>query len=832
MADGFVAKLKPRWILGIGIVLAVLCLVFAGTRLEFSNDRTRMLDPHHPAQQRFEEFRQAFGANPEVVLLVSCSDQELRRACADALVQQLGGEPRLKEVSGFLEMPLLPQQGLYYTSLENLDLLEERLKLQETFRDGRLPPQSEVTRELLHSLRSRGHEPYQSPFGPYPPQLESRRYLQLTPDTLVVAARVIAGPGSDDALLERLRTRVNQVVREHAGVEVVLGGDFVAFCDDGQAARRTAIQVSLISLILVHSFFRWAFGRPQPARLALLTVVLALCWSCAWAALVAPKLNLITLNFMATLIGLGMDFNVQMLYRFFEERDRHSDAEAAVKKTLASVGKENFVGALATSAAFFSLMATPFLGVAQLGMISGVGVLLCWLASVTILPALLLATGGQGTAPPPGPWQRWELKWRSSPRLVLLVAAGITVLAALNLQRPSFDYNLLHMMPADAQAIRIDREFHQRCGMCSLYACSLAADENEMRRRTEEFRKLPGVARVESPADWIPENAGQRRSRIGTLLAKLAGPPKWLKELPEPSQRLTTEQLLSLKKRFQGGDAEVSKILEQLGPGPIQDGLSHFFGEFKHDLIRRHEWLAAQREEPEPKWSQLPADLLNRYRQGSVWLIKIYPKEDVWEKAPLERFIGELSRVDPEVTGLPLLTQTYLQQIKDSYWVAGRNALVAISLILLISFRRLDEALWALAPKLLGVIWMLGAMGVLGVNFNPANATALPLTLGIGLVFGVHVVHRLRENPHHGVFAGSTGNAVLVSGVSTVLGYISLVTSSYRGIASLGLIMGLGVVSSLLTSLVVLPVVRQVFVTPGSKRSGLPDVAHKDRNQE
>ncbi|MBX3167513.1 MAG: MMPL family transporter [Candidatus Eremiobacteraeota bacterium] len=810
----------------------MLCLVFAGSRLEFSNDRTRMLDPRHPAQQRFEEYRRAFGASPEVVLLVTCSDEELRRACAEALVKQLSAESRLQEVSGILEMPLLPQQSLYYTSPENLDQLEDRLKLQETFQDGRLPPQSEVTRELLHSLRSRGHEPYQSPFGPSPPLLERRRYLQLTPETLVVAARVAPGPGSDEALLDRLRARVNDVMREHAGVEVVLGGDFVAFCDDGRAARRTALQVSLLSLILVHSFFRWAFGRPQPARLALLTVLVALCWSCAWVALVSPRLNLITLNFTATLIGLGMDFNVQMLYRFFEERDHGSDPEPALKKTLASVGKENFVGALATSAAFFSLMATPFLGVAQLGMISGVGVLLCWLASITILPALLLISGAQGKAPPPGPWQRWEQNWRSRPRLVLLIAATVSLLAGLNLHRPRFDYNLLHMMPENALAIHNDREFHQRCGMCSLYACSLAAGEQEMRRRTEEFRKLPGVARVESPADWVPENPGQRRPRIHELLARRGETPEWLKELPEPGQRLSTEQLLELKKRFNGGDAEVSQVLGQLGPGPIQDGLSHFFGEFKQDLRSRHEWLDAQREEPEPQWSQLPADLLNRYHQGSLWLIKIYPKEDIWEKASLERFLQELSRVDPQVTGLPLLTQTYLQQLKDSYWLAGRNALLAISLILLLSFRRLDEALWALAPKLLGVVWMLGAMGLLGINFNPANATALPLTLGIGLVFGVHVVHRLRGHPQHGVFAGSTGNAVLVSGVSTVLGYISLVTSPYRGIASLGLIMGLGVISSLITSLVVLPVVRQILVAPRPESSRLPDVAHKDGRQE
>jgi predicted RND superfamily exporter protein len=765
-----------------------------------------MLDPRHPAQQRFEEYRRAFGASPEVVILVTCADRDLREACAGAMLEPLKGEPRLRDLSGVLDLPLLPQQGLYYTSETSLNRLETRLKRAQPGLTG-LP---EVTRELLHSLRSRGHEPYQSPFGPAPPGLESRRYLQLSPDTLVVAARV--DPGSDDdALLDRLRRKVDEVGRQHAGVDLLLGGDFVAFCDDARAARRTALQVSLISLLLVHAFFRWSFGRPQPARLALLTVLIALCWSCAWVAWASPNLNLITINFTATLIGLGMDFNVQMLYRFFEERERHPDAESAMKRTLASVGKENLVGALATSAAFFSLMATPFLGVAQLGLISGVGVLLCWLASVSLLPALILGFASQGKAPPPGPWQSWEQSWRSHPRVVLTLAGLVSLLAALNLGRPGFDYNLLHMMPQTALAIQNDREFHERCGMCSLYACSLAGSEQEMRDRTEAFRKLPGVARVESPADWIPQNSQARRQRIHNLLA-LAGQtraPDWLEQLPGPDQRLSTAQLLSLKQRFNGGDAQVSELLGQLGPGPIQDGLSHFFGEFKRDLESRKQWLSRQKEEPVPDWSQLPPELLHRYHRGPLWLIKIYPKQDVWEKAPLERFLEEISRVDPQITGLPILTHTYLQQIKDSYWVAGRNALVAISLILLFSFRRVDEALWALAPKLLGIVWMLGAMGILGIHFNPANATALPLTLGIGLVFGVHVVHRLRDNPRLGVFAGSTGNAVLVSGVSTVLGYISLISSPYRGIASLGLIMGLGVISSLITSLVILPLVRQ-----------------------
>jgi hypothetical protein len=256
---------------------------------------------------------------------------------------------------------------------------------------------------------------------------------------------------------------------------------------------------------------------------------------------------------------------------------------------------------------------------------------------------------------------------------------------------------------------------------------------------------------------------------------------------------------------LKGQHSQLSRQLQQLGPGPIQDGLSYFFLELHDDLARRLSWLQQQKSDPIPSWDQIPAPLLTGYRHGQQWLIKIYPKADAWDKEPLQQFLAETGGVDPQVTGLPLLTYTYLEQLRSSYWVAGRNALVAICLILCISFRRLDRALWALAPTLLGMIWMLGAMGLLGVNFNPANATALPLTLGIGLVFGVHIVHHIFERGG-GVFAGSTGSAVMVSGVSTVLGYLSLLSSPYRGIASLGLVMGLGIVSSLVASLVVLPV--------------------------
>ena len=778
----------------------MLSLAYARSRIHFSNDRTRMLDSGHLAQRQFEEYRRLFGVQPEVVVLVSCSDESLRSHAVEDLLHRWQSESALQGLSGVLELPHLPQQGLYYASPTQLDEIERRLRTQSQYSRGKFPDDPGVIAQLLQALRSRGREPYQSPFGPAPPLLSARVPLQMTPQTAVVMARV-AHP--DKGLIARLRGTLEQSARLHAGVHFELGGDFVATSDDARSARRTALQVSLLSLILVHSFFRWAFGRPQPARMALLTVVVALSWSCAWVGWSTPELNLITINFCATLIGLGMDFNVQMLYRF-QERRQQEDSTEALAHTLNTIGRENLVGALATSAAFFSLTATPFVGVAQLGRISGVGVLLCWLASVTVLPCLLALFDLTPVPPRESPWERWERSWRSRPGLVLTLALGVTLLTAAYLPRTRFDYNLLHMMPTGAAAIEIDDEFHQRCGSCSLYAVSLCSGEEQMRQRTRQLRQLPAVARVESPAEWIPARSQRKRPQVERIVEAVAQLPP----LPPTSDRLSTTELLRLRERFRAsqGHPEVRRMLAGLGPGPIQDGLSYFFVEFHHDLKTRLEWLRQQRAEPIPSWNEIPPALLSRYRSGSTWLVKIYARQHVWERNALEQFLAQVRTVDPAVTGMGVLNYTYLDQLRNSYWVAGRNALVAITLLLFLSFRRLDQTLMALAPKLLGAVWMLGAMGLFDIPFNPANATALPLTLGIGLVFGVHVVHHRMSRPR-GIFEGSTGNAVLVSGVSTLLGYLSLLTSNYRGIASLGLVMGLGILSSLIASLVVLPVV-------------------------
>jgi predicted RND superfamily exporter protein len=157
------------------------------------------------------------------------------------------------------------------------------------------------------------------------------------------------------------------------------------------------------------------------------------------------------------------------------------------------------------------------------------------------------------------------------------------------------------------------------------------------------------------------------------------------------------------------------------------------------------------------------------------------------------------------VTGTPVQLYEYTTLLKQSYENAAWNALAAIALLVLLHFRRLSSLILALLPVAIGTIWTTGLMGLLGIPFNPANIMTLPLVIGIGVTNGIHILNRFAEERHPSILAKSTGKAVLVSGLTTIAGFGSLVPAKHQGIASLGIVMSTGVAACMLAALTFLP---------------------------
>jgi hypothetical protein len=206
--------------------------------------------------------------------------------------------------------------------------------------------------------------------------------------------------------------------------------------------------------------------------------------------------------------------------------------------------------------------------------------------------------------------------------------------------------------------------------------------------------------------------------------------------------------------------------------------------------------------------SDLPASLRERYvSAGGRWLLRVFGRESLWEYKPLSDFTASVQTVDPEATGKPFTTLEGLQAMKRGFQWAGFYALLAIIAVLAIDFRSPGPVLLALGPLALGMLLALGVMGLCGFQLNPANMIALPLIVGVGVDNGVHVIHDYLNRRRGKAYAlrRSTGTGILVAGLTTLLGFGTLMLSSHRGLSGLGFILSLGVAGSMLTALVFLP---------------------------
>jgi uncharacterized protein len=198
--------------------------------------------------------------------------------------------------------------------------------------------------------------------------------------------------------------------------------------------------------------------------------------------------------------------------------------------------------------------------------------------------------------------------------------------------------------------------------------------------------------------------------------------------------------------------------------------------------------------------------------------LEVFPRKDIWERANQEEFVEALRHaLDPQDTNHPIITGTpvqlfeYESLLKDSYISAAWYSLIAIALIVMIHFRSLVAVVLALIPVGLGTLWLAGLMGWLKMPFNPANIMTLPLVIGIGVTNGIHILNRFAEERTPGILARSTGKAVLVSGLTAIAGFGSLILAKHQGIHSLGVIMAIGIATCMIAGLTFVPALLNLF---------------------
>jgi hypothetical protein len=202
----------------------------------------------------------------------------------------------------------------------------------------------------------------------------------------------------------------------------------------------------------------------------------------------------------------------------------------------------------------------------------------------------------------------------------------------------------------------------------------------------------------------------------------------------------------------------------------------------------------------------LPAALRDQFiGQTGKFLLQVYPKADVWERTNQEAFVTDLRTVDANATGTPVQLLEYETLLKNSYVNASWYSLAAITILVFFHFRTLGSVILSLLPVGIGMFWLVGWMGWFNISFNLANIMTLPLVIGIGVTNGIQILNRFAEERTPNILARSTGKAVLVSGLTAISGFGSLVLAKDQGIHSLGYIMAMGIAMCMIAGLTFLP---------------------------
>lgn len=874
---------RPGWFVYPQFLLFGLCVVYTVTHLGFNTSRSDLVGAEKRYHRNFLEYKEHFQNQDELVTIVESGDPEKNREFIERLGRRLQAEPELfRDVFfkgdfgslGSKSLQLIKKmedlQRLDDTLAESLPMIERFAQvtnlnamvrsINHEFRLSGKSKNNEETRvedhplakslPLLTSLLNQARNSLLQAEPMVAPNVSSlmlggvgssgREYLQFDEGRLFL---LTAQPVSDELekpAVRRLRVLVADIRSKVPGVNVGITGKSVLEFDEMRQSRLDTTKATIVSLVVVTLIFIFGYqetGRPIKATLCLL---IALGYTMGFTTLVVGHLNILTIAFVPMLVGLAIDFGVHLITRYEEELRLGHSNEESIRNALVYTGIGIFTGCLTTAGAFLAMGITEFKGIREMGIITGGGMLLSLIPMMTMLPALLLkgrqnvidhdrAVFGETKR------ERLERIWLSRPKRVLGVGLGLCVLAAFQIPKVYFDYNLLNLQTHGLEAVQFEHKLIHSGEKSVLFGAVIADSVSEAVAMEERVRQLPSVASVESMASYVSAGNQEKLAVIQSIRERAASvnlppvdqEPVDLEALNQGVSFLFSYVKLAIRSIEEKGKGEALKpklmelassigqfqqIVRSLPESEARESLTRFQTGLFLSIHEMLDAIARQDTRSLLSLEDLPDVLKHRFigNDGRL-LVQVYPRSNVWERAHQEVFLKELRSLDedddndPIITGTPVQLYEYTELLKISYQEAALYALGAIVLLVLVHFRSLTTVFLALVPVFVGSIWLLGLMGWLGIPFNPANIMTLPLVIGIGVTNGIHILNRFHEEAHPSIFAKSTGKAVLVSALTTMAGFGSLMLAQHQGITSLGYVMSIGVATCMLAGLGFLP---------------------------
>ena len=775
-------------ILVVSILLTAFCSIFAyklGRKLE--TDIVALIPENYQSVKTLEEIKQRVGGVGSLTVLVQSPDFEANTRFVEDLAHELRGEEYAQYIN-FVDykndVEFYRKNALLFMETDDLDdiltriddyIIQEKLKLSPLYialdEDEATLDFSDI--EAKYRSSGNGHDAY-----------------YVNPDRTILAleakaAGTVSNIGFATEMKQVIQAAIDKLNPRHYHAEMLIeyGGPFKNKIDEYDTILRDVRSTAIVAVLGIVALLTLYFRQPWAAFFVAVPLVMGLVWAFAITYWAIGNLNTMTAFLFVILFGLGIDFGIHMFARYLERRVAHGDVQSSIETMLTQTGQAIVTAALTTSIAFFSLTLTDFRGFSEFGFIVGVGILMSLVSMTTVLPAVLvLADKKLG-------WIRmrpvWGHNWGGKrghfpyPWLVLFCALVITVYLGWHLRDIDFEYdftNLRSNLPASVkvkQKMATIPKYGNESQSYSIVLADNKADLDEivaaLEQKMTEDDETPTIHKVKTLWTELREQ-DEKLAIIAEIRALVNGEGAKLIRGEQKAKVDSLRDLLEVQKLAVGDLPE--NLLKQF---ETIDGSQAYFAQI------------------------LPSVQLRDGKKAIAFA------EDTHEirTASGKVFYSSSSNI--------IFADMLRLMLRDSPRAIVLTLLV-VMLIVLIDFRSF-RALLIIFPLACGTVWMCGSLYLQDVKLNFYNIVALPTIIGMGIDNGVHLYHRYREEGPGSMplVLRSTGGAMLISMLTTMIGFFGLMTATHPGLNAIGRLAMIGLLTCFVTAVLVLPAILEVL---------------------
>ncbi len=836
----------PRLIIALSLCAAAVSVVYAVRHFAIDTDINKLISPDLDWRRREIAFAKAFpGHFGSTLVVIDAPTAELATLASAALADALAGKPDMfRSVEDMGREQFMARNGLLFQPTESVASLTRGVEaagpvigtlvgdpslrgLTRTLSFGLLGVQTRMFRlddmarmfsmaaDTLESALARRPAAFswqELLTGKHPGPGDLRRFVEVQP--ILDFSSLQPGHRSSDAIRQ---AAADLDLGSHYQARVRLTGSVPMADEEFATVQEGALVNGLATIVVVMTILWLALKSARIISAVFINLFVGLAITGALGLKLVGALNMISVAFAVLFVGLGVDFGIQLSVRYRAERHDLPELRPALARAAEKIGVPLTLAAGAVAAGFLSFLPTSYRGVSELGQIAGAGMLIAYMSSITLLPALLTVVNPPGEPEPIGyrflaPVDRF-LQRRRVPVIsatILVALAGAPLLYFL-----SFDFNPLHLRSTSAEfvATMLDLGADARLGVNSINVMMPSVDEAVT--AAERLRQLPEVARTATLQSFVPADQQKKLAMIHALAGRL-GPI--LRQPVVSAAPTDAENIAALA----GIADQLNKVAGgQNGPGAaaarrLANDASQLA---KADMAVRDSAQSAfvlpLRGDVGDLRNQLEASLVTRDALPAEikreWLtpdgharVEVAPKGDPNDTDVLRHFARTILSAYPDAVGGPISILKSGDTVVSAFIQAGIYSLLSIALLLWIVLRRFGDVLLTLVPLLLAGVVTLELCVLIGMPLNFANIIALPLLLGVGVAFKIYYIMAWRAGQTD-LLQSSLTRAVIWSALTTATAFGSLWLSSHPGTSSMGKLLALSLVCTLAAAVLFQP---------------------------